>query len=86
MRHDAIVTHSFSTDDATIGVTAELVESRLRSLTLRIGGSGRVPADITPGQLEELAALTTNAVEQLRQLGVAGLKKPPVLAAEDPSE
>lgn len=74
MRHSAITTHQFQTDDNTIGVVAELVESRLKSLTLRIGGSGRTPADITPGQLQELAEITAKAVEELRALGVAGLK------------
>lgn len=87
MKYDAVTIHQYQTDDGTIAVKAELVQSKLRSLTLKVGGSGRVPADITPAELQELSELTANATQKLLELGVSGFHAPAQLATDaSPSE
>lgn len=66
MKHAAITTHTFSTDEGTI-ITVELRDERPRNITIKFPGSGRAGIELSHMALYELADLTTAVAAFLKE-------------------
>lgn len=67
MRYLAHTTHSFISDDDTVGVFVEVEEGAMTSLQLALKGGGSVPLSVT--EMIELAAVVGQAAQFLAELG-----------------
>jgi hypothetical protein len=64
MNHQAITTHTWSTDSG-IKIVAEFATDRLQAISIQFPGSGQVAKPIALTDLKELAEITREAAEFL---------------------
>jgi len=74
MKHEAVTTHTWKTEDGII-LTIDFANERFQKMTVQFPGSGNTPKRLTLPDLRDLAEITAEANHFLVVNGVTGAKE-----------